>query len=82
VLARSDAKQDEPRESGGAPEDREEDRRRGSGSGSPSASRSTRDACREAALRQGISRWLVEVFEKDQREMGEGSWGYLRAWST
>jgi hypothetical protein len=43
----------------------------------PIASESIRDAYREAILWRGISRRLVEVFERDQREMREEVPRYL-----
>jgi hypothetical protein len=56
----------------GREDDREEE-----GWGSPSAMKSTGDARRKAALRRGIFWRPVDVSERDQREMEEGSWGYL-----
>jgi hypothetical protein len=67
VPARSGAKQDEPRESAGAPEDGEEDRRRGSGSGSPSAPYLAGDACRLAEDRREIAPRLVDDVEENQK---------------
>jgi hypothetical protein len=60
---------------GDAPEGEEESRREKRKRRSPMASELTGDAYRWAGLRRGISRWLVDVFEGEQREMREGSRG-------
>jgi hypothetical protein len=66
-----------PSGQGGVPEKSRKDRRRGRGWCSPAVTKLTEDDCRPAVVRREIPRRLVDVSERDQREMREGFLGYL-----
>jgi hypothetical protein len=71
------ANRTKPSGQGGVLEKSRKDRRRGRGWCSPAVTESTDDDCRPAEVRREIPRRLVDVSERDQREMREGFLGYL-----